>query len=142
MIYLIGSLRTPAVPILGRRLREAGFQVFDDWHAAGPHADDEWQKYETLRGRTYGQALKGAAAKNIFNFDVRNLDACDTGLLIQPAGKSAHLELGTFCKRPDKRAYVLFDKEPERWDVMYQFANGVFFDYDSLLKQLKEDTHV
>lgn len=141
MIYLIGSLRTPAVPILGRRLREAGFQVFDDWHAAGPHADDEWQKYETQRGRTYGQALKGAAAKNIFAFDLKNLEQCDTAVMLMPAGKSAHLELGYMLGR-EKLGYVLFDKEPERWDVMYQFADGIFFGYDSLLKQLKEDTHV
>lgn len=142
MIYLIGSLRTPVVPLLGRKLRLEGFKVFDDWHSAGPHADDEWQKYETLRGRSYAEALKGAAANNVFDFDYRHLEECNTGILVAPAGKSAHLELGWMLGQK-KRGYILFDKEPERWDVMVLFASGrgagVFFDYDKLLKQLKDD---
>ena len=39
-LYVIGSLRNPAVPQVAKRLREAGFLVFDDWYAAGPEADD------------------------------------------------------------------------------------------------------
>jgi len=138
MIYLIGSLRTPAVPLLGRKLREEGFDVFDDWHGAGPHADDEWQKYETLRGRSYQDALGGAAAKNTFHFDLRHLSICDTGILVAPAGKSAHLELG-FMLGKGKKGYVLFDKEPDRWDVMYLFATGVFFTLDALLEELRHE---
>ena len=36
-----------------------------------------------------------------------------------------------------KPCFVLFDKEPERWDIMYQFANDVFFDIEKLKTQLK-----
>ena len=63
VIYLIGSLRNPEVPVLGRRLREVGFDVFDDWFAAGPIADDSWQDYEKGRGRSYNDALKSFAVQ-------------------------------------------------------------------------------
>ena len=46
MIYLIGSMRNPAVPVLANNLRKEGFKVFDDWSSPGPEADDYWQDYE------------------------------------------------------------------------------------------------
>jgi hypothetical protein len=36
-----------------------------------------------------------------------------------------------------KPSYVLFDKDSDRWDVMYRFASGVFFDLEELIKELK-----
>ena len=54
-----------------------------------------------------------------------------------PSGKSAHLELG-YCIGKGKPGFVLFDKEPERYDVMYQFASGVFFNIKDLRKALKK----
>lgn len=134
-IYLIGSLRNPAIVEFGLKLRAEGHEVFDDWTAAGPEADDYWQRYEQARGRTYAEALYGYAANHVFSFDVEHLIRCDTAVLMMPAGKSGHLELGWFLGK-GKTGYVLFDEEPERWDVMYQFADGVFFDPDSLLKAL------
>ena len=52
-----------------------------------------------------------------------------------PAGKSGHHELG-YMVGSGKKGYVLFDKEPKRWDVMYQFCDGVFFNFDDLKKEL------
>ena len=63
MIYLIGSLRNTRAVLLGNRLRAAGVEVFDDWHAAGPEADDKWREYEQRRGRTYKEALRGEMKK-------------------------------------------------------------------------------
>jgi len=31
MIYLIGSLRNPAVPEVAQKMRAVGIDVFDDW---------------------------------------------------------------------------------------------------------------
>lgn len=134
-IYVIGSLRNTVVPELATLLRKEGHYVFDDWYAAGPTADDCWQAYEKAKGSSYPEALAGHAARNVFNFDKRHLDASDIAILLMPAGKSGHLELG-YMLGAGKIGYVLFDKEPERWDVMYQFANGVFYDTSSLLDAL------
>lgn len=135
LVYLIGSLRNPAVPAVAEMLRSHDIDVFDDWFAAGPHADDCWRDYEMQRGRTYEQALEGYAAKHVFDFDRRHLERCDGAVLMLPAGKSGHLELGFMAGR-GKPTFVLLDN-PERWDVMYQFATGVFSDLEALVDGIR-----
>ena len=135
-VYLIGSLRNESIPSIGVRLREeTGFEIFDDWFSPGPEADDFWKKYEEARGRTYAEALQGYAGQHVFEFDKFHIDRSDIGVLIMPGGKSAHLELG-YMIGCGKKGYVLMDK-PDRWDVMYQFATGVFFDMEDLIQELK-----
>ena len=109
--------------------------MFDDWFAPGPEADDYWQKYETARGHTYQKALFGYAARHVFAFDFYHLNRAAIGVLALPAGKSGHLEFGWLLGR-GVPGYILLDKEPERWDVMYQFANGVFLNVGGLLDTL------
>jgi len=55
------------------------------------------------------------------------------GVLVLPAGKSGHLELGYMIGQ-GKPGYILLDGEPERFDVMYNFATGVFTNLSDLLK--------
>jgi len=129
-IYLIGSLRNPAIPEIGQKLRKLGFDVFDDWYAAGPEADDKWRDYEKARGHSYAEGLQGYAAKHVFEFDLHHLQRCGIAVLIMPAGRSGHLELG-YMLGQGKPGYVLMD-DPERWDVMYQFATGVYFNLSEL----------
>jgi len=136
-IYLIGSLRNSKVGEVANKLRAAGHEVFDDWFAAGPEADDYWQKYEMAKGHNYKEGLQGYAANHVFNFDKYHLDRNDMAVLLLPAGKSGHLELGYVIGK-GKPGYILFDDTiPDRWDVMYLFASGVFFDVESLIEELK-----
>lgn len=134
-LYIIGSLRNPIIPQLGNKLRALGYDVFDDWHAAGEKADDSWKEYEQSRGRTYRQALRGYAARHVFAFDLQHLKRCDAALLVMPAGKSGHLELGYMCGS-GKPGYILMD-DPDRWDVMTQFSfesgGDVFFSEQEML---------
>jgi hypothetical protein len=134
MLYLIGSLKNAEIPQIAEQLRKAGHTIFDDWHAAGPEADDEWRRYELERGRTYQEALVGWAAKHVFEFDYRHLTRADGAILVLPAGKSAHLEFG-WCIGKGKAGYVLMDN-PDRWDVMYQFARGIYFNMEELITGL------
>ena len=120
VIYLIGALRNQTIVELGNKLRAKGFDVFDEWINPGPEADEFWQKYEAKRGRTYKQALNSYHAKHVFEFDKTHLDRADIVVLVMPAGKSAHLELG-YAVGMGKKAYLLFEKEPERYDLMYRF---------------------
>ena len=136
-LYVIGSLRSPNAPIVGKLLRAKGLDVFEEWHAAGPIADDEWMRYEKDRGRSYIEALQGYAASHVFEFDLYHLNRAHGALLAMPAGKSAHLELGYMIGQ-GKPGWVLFDQEPERWDVMYKFATEVFFDTDTCIERLSE----
>ncbi len=134
MIYLIGSLRNPQVPEIANEIRKAtGEEVFDDWYAAGPEADDKWRDYEKGRGRDYREGLAGLAAKHVFDFDLFHLTRASAGVLILPAGRSGHLELG-FLIGQGKPGFILLDN-PERWDVMYKFAT-VCFTQEELLENL------
>jgi len=135
-IYVIGSLRNPRIPQIGNLLREKGHDVFDDWYGAGPEADDYWQKYEKGRGHSLKEALDGRAARNVFRMDRDNLTRCDCSLLVLPAGKSGHLELG-FTVGLGKRGYILLDPLVDRWDTMYAFANEVFENEEQLVNGIK-----
>ena len=133
-LYLIGSLRHAGVRELAAELRRLEFDVFDDWHAAGPEADDIWRDYEKQRGRSYLEALDGYHAKHTFALDYKHLSESEVAVLALPCGKSGHLEFGWHLGH-NKRGYILLDN-PDRWDVMYQFATGVFADKEELFKEL------
>jgi hypothetical protein len=137
-IYLIGSLRNPKVPTVADALRKLGHDVFDDWFSAGPEADDWWQKYENARGHTYKEALAGFPAQHVFNFDKKHIERCDVGVLVLPAGKSGHLELGIMIGS-GKPGYILLDGEPERFDVMYSYATEVCTSLTELIVALPRD---
>lgn len=132
-IYLIGSLRNPAIPAIGQRLREVGWDVFDDWFAGGPEADDKWKEYEQARGHSYTEALEGYAAGHVYWFDREHLDRCDAALLVSPAGRSAHLELGYMAGK-GRKTYILLEPDTDpRWDVMMKFATKVFSNQEEMI---------
>ena len=131
MIYVIGSLKNKEIPHVAEWLRSFGHEVFDDWYSAGPDADDYWQKHCQYRDISYAEALNGAHAECVFEFDLKYLTQADTVVLVLPAGKSGHMELG-WALGQGKRGFVLFDGEPERYDIMYRFATGVAFSLDEL----------
>lgn len=121
-IYIVGSLRQAVVRMRAAQLREAGHEVFDDWHASGARADHEWREYCQERGLTFVESLRDRFAQHNLKFDIDGMEWADTGLLVMPAGLSGALELGTyFAQRPGKEAHVLlppdYDKA-ESWDLM------------------------
>ena len=138
-LYIIGSLRNEGVPTLAKGLRATfpGLDIFDDWYAAGETADDSWRDYERARGRTYAEALKGRAANHVFNYDKSHLDSSDLVVLLLPAGKSGHLEAG-YCIGKGKPVAILVD-DPDRWDVMYLFADTVCHDAKELVEWIEEN---
>jgi hypothetical protein len=137
-LYLIGSLRNPQLPIIGNRIRELGFDVFDDWFSGGEIADEAWQAHEELKGRSYVDALYDRYATHIWEFDKYHLDTSDLAVMVHPVGRSAHIELG-YMAGLGKPTDVYFDQPVERWDVMLRFSSGVFFSQEDLLVALKEE---
>jgi nucleoside 2-deoxyribosyltransferase len=136
-IYVIGSLRNPEIPKFANELQAQGFEAFADWYSPGPQADDFWRDYSKARGLTYKEAIQSHGAKNIFEFDKSHLDRCDAAVMVMPAGKSGHLELGYTVGR-GKPGFILFDGEPDRYDVMTQFATGLFFSREELFQELRK----
>lgn len=137
-VYLIGSLRNPEIPKIAERLRKTtGLEIFDNWFSAGNFADDSWRDYEKARGHSYIEGLQNYSAKHVFDFDLTHLRRSSAAILVHPAGKSAHLELGWMLGQ-GKLGYILID-DPERWDVMALFATAVFDNIDALAARLKND---
>ena len=135
LIYVIGSLRHPRTREVAAALRAYCLDVVDDWHAAGPEADDIWQQYEQERGRSFREALRGRHAKMVLDFDRGWLDRCTAAVLVMPAGKSGHTELG-YVLGQRKPGYILLEHEPDRWDVMYGLATNLYYHIDDLVKEL------
>lgn len=135
MLYLIGSLRNPEVPKVAAQIREHGYEVWDQWYSAGPEADDYLRDHFLAQGLNHQQILKTDAAKNIFEFDRKHLQQADQVVLLMPAGKSGFLELG-WAMGQGKPGYILFDKDPERVDVMFQFATAVVYSVEELVEKL------
>lgn len=138
-IYLIGALKNELrIPEIGNILRGEGYDVMDEWITPGEHADENWQRYEKIRGRNYKQALYGRAATNIFLFDKSYIDIFDAAVCIMPAGKSAFIELG-YAKGRGKKTFILLDgKDPERYDIMPNIADRICFDIEELKEELNK----
>jgi len=139
VIYIIGSLKNRQVPIIANQLRKAlpDAEVFDSWYYCSEDADDWLRDCCKAKGLGYKDTLKDWGARHVYEFDHFHLTRATDVILIMPSGKSAHLELG-WSLGQGKRGYVLFDKEPERIDIMYQFATEIFFDFDELVVELEK----
>lgn len=141
LVYIAGSLRNARIPEIHKAIEGAtGFDCFSGWFTAGPEADDHWKDYEKNLGFSYLEALKRPSAVNVYEFDKKWIDRADAMVLVLPAGRSGHLELG-YATGKGKKAYFLLDETSgeDRWDVMYQFATAVCPDLNSLMDRLKGD---
>jgi hypothetical protein len=135
--YVIGSLRNPEIVSFANELQAQGYEAFADWISAGPDADDYLRDYAKARGLNYKQTLQTYAARHIYEFDKFHLDHTDAAVMLMPAGKSGHLELG-YTIGKGKPGFIVFDSIPERIDVMYQFATEIFLSKEEFFKYLKE----
>lgn len=138
VIYIIGSLRNPEIPKIANKVQAAGHEAFADWYGAGPEADDKWKEYEIERGNSYLQALSSYGAQAIFQFDKKHLERADAAILVAPAGKSGHLELG-WALGQGKKGYYLLDN-PDRWDVMLQFCTLVTDKLEDILEDMNAES--
>lgn len=142
MIYLFGSLANPRILDLTKQLREAGHEVFSEWFASGEGADERWKDYFKQLGYSYQETLRSDFVDTAFNFDLEHMRRADVGVLVMPAGRSGHLELGWMLGQ-GKRGYILFpDGEPERPDLMVKLATKVLFSIEELLNELDSPTHI
>lgn len=139
IIYLMGSMKNERIPEVAKSLREAGYDPFWEWMHSGPESDDHWQAYARDWGYSYVEALRSPHALNVFEFDKSWLHKAAAGVLVAPAGRSAHIELGYLVGRGTP-AYILLDGEPDRFDIMpnfcYETGGAVVETVEELVKNL------
>lgn len=138
--YIAGSLRNPRIPQIAKLVRQAGYGEYSEWYSGGQRADDDWTAHEKLKGRRFVEAIKGYHAVQVMEMDLRHLNRCDGLILVMPAGKSGHLELGWMIGQ-GKLGIVLMDGEPDRFDCMYALPNlSVVDSEESLVEELGQLT--
>lgn len=135
--YVIGSLRNPEIVRLAERMRMRGAEVHDDWYAPGPKTDEHWREYEQARGHDFVDALQGRHAQNVFEYDRDWLHWADAVVMLMPAGKSGHIELG-YAAGIGKETHIILAPEQDRWDVMYKFADYVWRDVEEFLEEYSD----
>lgn len=117
-IYVASSWRNPLQPAVVGVLLGAGHQVYDfrnpphrDGGFGWRQLDPEWEHWTPERYREV--LLTHPIASHGYVSDLRAMEWADTCVLVQPCGRSAHLELGWFCGRGKRAIMLLAPGEPE-----------------------------
>lgn len=141
-IYVASSWRNSYQQSVVERLRAEGHAVFDfrnprpgehgfHWSELG----DDWQNWSPDDYRTI--VTTHPIAAHGFLSDFRGMKWCDTCVLVQPCGRSAHLELG-WCAAAGKRTIILLhDGEPE---LMNLLADDLCISIDEVIDLLRKTT--
>lgn len=138
-IYVASSWRNPYQQGIVEMLRMHGHQVYDfrnPPHGKGgfhwSEIDPGWQDWSP---EGYREALlTSPVAAQGYLSDLRAMQWADTCVLVQPCGRSAHLELGWMAGRGKRTLILLADGEPE---LMALLADEIVTSPDELLKALK-----
>ncbi|MER2536900.1 MAG: hypothetical protein ABTQ31_17240 [Rhizobiaceae bacterium] len=137
-IYLASSWRNSDQPYFVGLLRKHGHDVYDfrnppystgfKWSDIGLKADCTAQDYRYA-------LLSHPRASQGFNADFAAMRWADTGVLLLPCGRSAHLELG-WMAGAGKRTLIL-TRDGEEPELMALLADRICISEDELLEELR-----
>ena len=137
-IYLASSWRNPHQPHVVSWLRGVGHEVYDfrnptpgDNGFSWESIDPEWENWTPAQ---YLAALKTDVAHAGYWNDKSGLDWADTGVLLLPCGRSAHLEAGYLIGQ-QKPIFILLEGQNEP-ELMYLLAARICISRDDLESQL------
>lgn len=126
-VYVASSWRNPSQPEVVEALRAEGHQVYDfrnpiegDDGFHWSEIDENWQEWDA---DAYIDALTHPVAIDGFGKDKAAMEWADTFVLVNPCGRSAHLELGWAIGAGKRTAILMLgENEPE---LMYKLAGLV-----------------
>jgi hypothetical protein len=133
-IYLASSWRNERQPVVVEALRHYGHQVYDFRNPSegyenptGVTAGFQWSEidpnWQQWTSGQYIDALLSPIAQRGFESDYRAMQWADTGVLLMPSGRSAHLEAGYF-NGARKPLHILLGDEQEP-ELMYLMATSI-----------------
>lgn len=137
-IYVASSWRNEYQPMFVQGLRREGHEVYD-FRSPRPgddgfhwsEIDPDWQGWTS---REYMASLSHPIAERGFANDWEAMQWADTGILLLPCGRSAHLEAGYFVGA-GKELFILLRDENEP-ELMYKLATGIFDQFGPLAERL------
>lgn len=125
-IYLASSWRNEHQPVVLNALRSYGHEVYDFRNPPGrtgfqwSEIDPNWQQWSTSE---YLSALLHPISGAGFKSDFDAMQWADTGVLLLPSGRSAHIEAGYFVgARKPLHILIYGEQEPE---LMYLMATSI-----------------
>jgi hypothetical protein len=136
VVYVVGSLRNARVPQVAgasharlRRVRRLAMRrdrtpTIPCVTTSSPGDERSSKRWLVTRRATSSRSIS------------YHLQRADTVVLVMPAGKSGFLELG-WALGQGKRGYILFDGDPDRIDIMMQFADGICYSIEELKEALQ-----
>lgn len=140
-IYVASSWRNEQQPGVVQRLRDAGFEVYDFRNPSpGNHGfhwseiDPNWQSWDRS---DYLAALVTQIAADGYASDWQAMEWADTGVLLLPSGRSAHLEAGYFVGA-GKPLHILLTERQEP-ELMYRLATSICLIVEELLAEIGAD---
>ena len=130
-IYLASSRRNEAFHGVVKLLRDAGHEVFNFHENDTLNVGWETKHQDTLAGHETPEV------HGHFKRDVDAMKWADAVVLVLPAGKSAHLELGWAAGRNDKLA-IIYSPEPYKGEpeLMYRMCDAMLEGPERLLGYL------
>jgi hypothetical protein len=138
-IYVASSWRNPHQPTVVAILRDTGHEVYDFRNPRpGDHGfhwsaiDPAWQRWSPA---TYVDALQHPVSQAGFASDWGAMKWADTGVLVLPSGRSAHIEAGYFVGA-GKPLHILLTDEQEP-ELMYLMANSISLNIEELIERLR-----
>jgi hypothetical protein len=123
-IYVASSWKNLLQPIIVRRLREQGHEVYD-FHGS---KRENWKDVTNVRDGCSALELQGALRTSItdgaFADNMQALMKCDACVLVLPCGLSAHLEAG-WAAGNGKQVLIYFNDENEIVEPELMYKTGL-----------------
>lgn len=133
-IYVASSWRCQMQAAVVHLLRAAGHEVYDFRNPGDGTRGFAWAEiapdWQDADAAAFREMLKHPRAAEGFTLDMAALHWCDTCVLVQPCGRSAHLELGWAVGAGKTTIVLLANGEPE---LMYRMVNHLCVDTNELL---------
>lgn len=137
-IYLASSWRNPQQPRLVELLRQNGHWVYDfrnPPHSTGFKWSDIGLELPCSAADYRNALLSHPRAAQGFNADFSAMRQADTGPLVLPSGRSAHLELG-WMAGAGKRTLIL-TQDGEEPELMALLADKICISVEEVLAELR-----
>ncbi len=138
-IYVASSWRNLDQPEVVWYLRRLSHEVYDFRHPRPGDTGFSWgdisREWKGWNPRAFREGLESPIAKAGFAMDYEAMQWAEAFVLVQPCGRSAHLELG-WAVGAGKRTVILLanGEEPE---LMYRLVDHVCLDLHEVGKALE-----
>lgn len=128
-IYLASSWRNPFQQDTVEILRSDGHEVYDFQKPGNDRGAFSWAKcdpdWESWTPDEFIEVMKHSTiAAGGWTSDYRAMRWCDTGILLMPAGNSAHVEIGQLMEMR-KRTIIILSGKDFKPDLMYLGADHI-----------------